>query len=276
MAIVTTQSKHYQNIADAIRTHSGQTASYTPSEMPEAIEKVYDAGHAMGYETGYAIGHTDGFDYGEENYRSFFWDKYQQEGERTDYNFAFCGSGWTEDVFWPRHDINVHSGYQTFAYCGFAGSLKQRLEMCKVKLQFQGNVLLMSMFAYAAGITELGHIDFGSVTANGSNTYVFGNCTSLHTIEKLTVPVGQAVWTGWFDNCSALENIRFAGVIVHGGLNFSGSPRLTRDSMLSLFACLADKNGASGTFKITLGDANLAKLTAEDKAIATNKGWTLA
>ena len=105
---------------------------------------------------------------------------------------------------------------------------------------------------------------------------MFSNCTALHTIEKLTFPTGQAVWTGWFSGCGALENISFAGIIAHGGLDLSESPKLTRESMLSLFGCLADKTGTSGTFRITLGAANLAKLTDGDKAIATGKGWTLA
>ena len=32
----------------------------------------------------------------------------------------------------------------------------------------------------------------------------------------------------------------------------------------------------TSTKKLTLGATNLAKLTDEEKAIATNKGWTLA
>ena len=51
---------------------------------------------------------------------------------------------------------------------------------------------------------------------------------------------------------------------------------LTVDSLLSLFNALKDYSSEGGTYTCTIGSTNLAKLTDEQKAIATNKGWTLA
>lgn len=43
MAIIYTDSKHYQNIANAIREKSGSAQSYNPSEMSAAINNLIDS-----------------------------------------------------------------------------------------------------------------------------------------------------------------------------------------------------------------------------------------
>jgi len=53
---------------------------------------------------------------------------------------------------------------------------------------------------------------------------------------------------------------------------FANSPLLTVESILNIFDALAD--GVTNK-TLQLGSENLNKLTAEEKAIATNKGWTL-
>ena len=56
-------------------------------------------------------------------------------------------------------------------------------------------------------------------------------------------------------------------------LDLSPCPNLTKESLLNVFNEAADVTSSPKT--LTLGSTNLAKLTDEDKAIATNKGWTL-
>ena len=274
MAIITTNDRNYKNIADEIRRLSGQDATYTPAQMPAALQQVWDNGRAYGYENGYGCGYVEGFGYGEESHRQYFWEQYQSDGDRRDYNFAFAGPGWTEQTFWPQHDIVVENGYQTFAYFAFAGSLKERLEMCKVQLRFQGNPTLMNLFSYANQITELGVIDFSAIAPNANNVHIFKDCTALRTIEKLIVPAGQTSWNGWFAGCSALENIRIEGNIVYGGMSFADCPKLTRESMLSIINAMSDRSGASAA-SLTFGATNLAKLTASEKAVAAGKNWNL-
>ena len=275
MAIIKTDDKNYKNIAKEIRNHTQENETYTPAQMPEGIQKVYQKGYEEGEAVGYAVGHTDGFCYGEESERRQFWDLYQQSGDRTDYSFAFAGAGWTEETFWPNYDMKIQDGYGMFAYCDFAGSLKARLEECGVQLKFGGNQTITNLFLYAGKITELGIVDLSGVVANSINTYVFSQCTALHTIEKLILPKGQASWDSWFTGCAALENIIFEGIISKSGLDLSDCPKLTRESMLSVLNCLTNAVGLSGTWKVTLGAINLAKLSESDKAIATAKGWTL-
>ena len=101
---------------------------------------------------------------------------------------------------------------------------------------------------------------------------MFINCTSLVSIDKLIISE-KATGTNlarMFDSCSALENVIFEGVIA-ADISLSGSPLLSHDSIMSLLNCM--KTGGAGT--VTLGETNLAKLTDAEKAIATEKGWTL-
>jgi hypothetical protein len=69
--------------------------------------------------------------------------------------------------------------------------------------------------------------------------------------------------------------------IGQNGFNVQNSTKLTHDSLINnegtgILNSLEDKSGTGSTWTITLGSANLAKLTDGEKAIATQKGWTLA
>ena len=55
--------------------------------------------------------------------------------------------------------------------------------------------------------------------------------------------------------------------------NISSSTKFTREALVEILNNLAT---ITSTKTLTMGATNLAKLTDEDKAIATNKGWTLA
>ena len=56
-------------------------------------------------------------------------------------------------------------------------------------------------------------------------------------------------------------------------INLSGCTLLTEEALVEFFNSLGTNKYAA---TITLGSTLLSKLTDEDKAIATNKGWTLA
>ena len=56
-------------------------------------------------------------------------------------------------------------------------------------------------------------------------------------------------------------------------LNINSSTKFTREALLEIIGNLKT---VTTTKRLTMGATNLAKLTEEDKAIATNKGWSLA
>ena len=100
---------------------------------------------------------------------------------------------------------------------------------------------------------------------------MFANCTSLSTVPQLDVS-GVTDMGSMFYNCSSLEQIRM--ININANLDISDSTKFTREALLEIIGNL--KAQTSGNKTLTMGATNLAKLTDEDKAIATNKGWTLA
>lgn len=114
---------------------------------------------------------------------------------------------------------------------------------------------------------DLSHCDFGKV-----NTIIsaFGNCTNL-TNFKSPKNIGKA-FTQKSNNYQPYQQ------------SYSSSTKLTHDSLMDIINNLYDLNlihntangGTLYTQKITIGATNKAKLTAQEIAIATNKGWTVA
>ena len=58
-------------------------------------------------------------------------------------------------------------------------------------------------------------------------------------------------------------------------LNLSGMPNLTVQSLMNVINNLYNVRSQATRQTLTLGTINLNKLTAEQKAVATNKGWVL-
>ena len=123
------------------------------------------------------------------------------------------------------------------------------------------------------GCSSLQKID-GLITSKiESASEMFHGCTALHTISHpLDFSNVKSQIDTTFTSCKLLSYVRFSGTI-NVDIYMNGCPKLTVDSLLSLLNALAD-GVTDKTCKI--GSTNLAKLTEEQKAIATDKGWTLA
>lgn len=98
----------------------------------------------------------------------------------------------------------------------------------------------------------------------------FENCTC---VEISLTCSGNKIqkFTDTFKGCTVLTALHLETEIV-ADLNLSTCTRLTQASLVGVIAKLV--SGAGKT--LTLGETNLAKLTDEQKAVATAKGWTLA
>jgi hypothetical protein len=109
-------------------------------------------------------------------------------------------------------------------------------------------------------------------------SYLFHNNTELVEIKKIILKDdgSQIFGTYSFSANPALEEIRFEGKIGQDGFNISSSTKLTHDSIMSIIDALFDYSGSGTTHTIALGTANINKLTDSEKAIATQRGWTLA
>lgn len=110
---------------------------------------------------------------------------------------------------------------------------------------------------------------------------VFYNCTALKTVylpSSITSATNNSLSHSSnyyiFKNCTALEDVQL-GQDWNMSLSVNSSENLTVQSMIAMFNSLKDLTGETAK-TLTLGSVNLAKLTDEQKTIATNKNWTLA
>ena len=131
------------------------------------------------------------------------------------------------------------------------------------------NVTNMSiMFAYCYELTAIPQLDTSNVTNMSS---MFTGCSELTAIPQLDTSNVTNMYD-MFSYCSKLEAIHMTNI--NANLSISASTLFTREALVEIIGNL--KAQTSGSKTLTMGSTNLAKLTDEDKAVATGKGWTLA
>lgn len=161
-----------------------------------------------------------------------FWDAYQANGTRTDYQRCFSGLAWTAETLRPKYDIRPTYGGGTsmFQYCGFSGSLKQHFENLGIKLDFSKLTGLTQPFYQAVYITEMPDIDISGCVNNC--TYLFWGCTALKS-AKIKTSEAVNIATNSFTNCTALEELSFEGVIGNS-LDIHWSTKLSAESYYNI------------------------------------------
>lgn len=195
------------------------------------------------------------------------------------YMFYSCGSLTTI----PQLDTSsVTDMYGMFYNCQSLKTIPQ-LDTSKV-------TDMNYMFRYCANIKTIPQLDTSSVTSMGSMfercyalttipklniskvtsmNYMFEYCSSLTTVPQLDVSNVTEV-ASMFSGCTSLKSILMTGMKV--SLNISASTQFEESDLVTILNNLAT---VTSTQTLTMGSTNLAKLTDEEKAIATNKGWTL-
>lgn len=199
-----------------------------------------------------------------------FWDKYQDYGKKFKYFYAFAGTGWTDETFKPKYNlIFSYSNINAFAYCRVT-DLVQKLSECGITIDTTQCNSFTSMFAYAETSTVPA---MDTTSATGINQ-MFYEAKKLVTIEKLKVKE-ETTYNAAFNNCESLENITFEGIIGQN-INLSACLKLSYDSLMNIISCLKDYSGTTTTKTLSLHADSKAKLTDAEKALITQKGWTLA
>ena len=123
------------------------------------------------------------------------------------------------------------------------------------------------MFQSCSSLTTIPQLDTSKVT----NMYrTFYRCVMLTTIPNLDVS-SVTNMSGTFTDCVRLKTFLMYGMKV--SFNISSSTQFEESDLVTILNNLAT---VTSTETLTMGSTNLAKLTDEEKAIATNKGWTLA
>ena len=174
---------------------------------------------------------------------------------------------------------------------------KQCYNLKSIPLLNTSKVTDMSeMVASCHELTKFPEIDTSKVV--NMEEMCFG-CKKIQTIPKLDASKVNNIYRS-FNSCYELEN--FGGLLNLGKgytitlsnqgiykLDLSYSTKLTHESLMNVINNLYDLNLTYGVYDeegndlggtlyrqdLVLGSTNLAKLTAEEIAIATNKGWNV-
>lgn len=176
--------------------------------------------------------------------------------------FAFCYS---------LRDFKYSKGFN------IANSIDGLFSYC---VNLSGNIIIDAPNATSAGSTfylcrRISEIKFNTEKIISYGQMVNG-CSVLESIFNLNLGETSSAQYSPFGNCHNLTNITFAdGSIINNSISFQNSTKLTVDSILNILNILKDLTGSTSA-TLTLGAENLAKLTDEQKAIATNKNWVLA
>lgn len=246
---VVTDNKHYNDIADAIREKTGTENTYTPAEMANGVNEVYEAGKAKEWND--------------------FWDNYLEAyySQSQNASYMFATKMWNDKTFKPNRDIVLY-GYRNSNRMFYNTGITD----LEAALQKQGVILDASqtrradeMF-YTSSITVVPELDLSEI-GNGNTNHLnglFGSCHDLHTVRKLKISDKYVVTIGTaFSGCTSLANIEFEGTI-QTNASFSVCP-LTVASLKSIITHLKDYSGTTSeyTYTVTFKTSAFAELEAE-------------
>ena len=186
------------------------------------------------------------FDAGKQVQYDKFWDEFQNYGNGNYLHRMFAHKTWHDKVYHPKYTIKPESGDVSYSNVFYNSYITDT----KVPIDIRG-------------------------CTNADAAFRFSR---IVTIPELIVDETTAYGTaagGAFSSATYLENIKITGVIGNDP-NMKDCKKLTHASLMSITNALKDCSDLGTTCTLTLGTTNLAKLTDEEKALATQKGWTLA
>ena len=123
---------------------------------------------------------------------------------------------------------------------------------------------------YSKATSFVGVIAYESTSNVTNMSYMFYNCSNLASVSLFDTS-NVTNMSDMFSNCSSLEEIHM--INIKASFDIRASTKFTREALVEILGNLAN---VGSTRTLTMGSTNLAKLTDEDKKIATDKGWTLA
>lgn len=172
-------------------------------------------------------------------------------------------------------DCNHLNVFPAPNYCAVSG---------KPKLTYQNAENAKTIIDFCRQGVTFAEVDFGGCAPETIKRFFYqGNYTSQIDGESAIPSVVYAynldlsnvtVWDTVVWDPGTTINLIFSGTLSVASASYS-DVHVTVDSIVSLLNCLADVTESGTTHTITLGN-NKARLSAEQLAIATEKGWTVA
>jgi curved DNA-binding protein CbpA len=222
------------------------------------------------------------FDAGAKSEYDKFWDSYQENGNRTNYNFAFSGNGWNIETLKPKYDIVPTICSLMFRALNLYVNISSFFEEQGIKLDFSKTTSFSEM-CLGSNITGFGVIDTRS--ANGID-YIFASASKLQTVQLLILKDdGSQGAASSFKDCSSLVNITIQGTIGRN-FNLQWSTKLSHDSIVSIVNALSttttgltvtlSKTAVNKAFETAEGLADGSASAEWTTLIATKSNWTIS
>ena len=138
------------------------------------------------------------------------------------------------------------------------------------------NIVARGDYSLFIGCNKLKNIEglntWDTTSITNAST-LFNNCSLLTDITISNWNLNNATnLTNFVNNCSRLNSFKAPYNINVSMSNFNASVSLSVEDLLGIINNL---NTVTTTQTLTIGGTNLAKLTAEQIKIATDKNWTV-
>ena len=256
MSYIITNGQHYKDIATAIRSKMLTDREYAPSEMASAIANIPSS----------ADGTNDPI-------IGIYLFNPNENGHPTKLKVV----GWSldnkETAFKETFDDYIFKDLESVEFincdikkwnCMFQNCTKLKSVSFPADLQTIGN----RCFSRCENLTTV-------ILPKGIKTLdvcAFEYCASL---SKIHLPNTLSSFNGSFLYCGNLEDVTLDNDFNCNNVNLASSTKYSHDTILSWLNALADRTGLTA-YTLTIGATNLAKLTEDEKKIATDKNWNLA
>lgn len=279
MARIDNLNNFLTDVADSIREKKGTTELIPASAFDTEIDSISGGGDINDYYL------TSGADYQNINY-------YIKKIPTIDTSNLTDMPG----IFDGCYNLMELPAINTSKVTNMSYMLRHCRKLTTIPQLNTSNVINMdSMFYDCSSLTTIPQLDTSNVINMG---YMFGSCSSLTTIPQLDT--SSVTSTGlnlskvtnvqlMFYSCSALttlggfQNLGMAYNTNQSAnyssytLKLSDSSKLTHDSLMNVINGLYDiKSKGCNPQSLVLGSVNLAKLTEEEIAIATDKGFNVS
>ena len=173
-------------------------------------------------------------------------------------------------TFESCYNLQKIMGFDTSGITSMSNMFSSCYSLREIPILNTKNVTNMSnMFNRCYNVKEIPYLDTSKVTNMSS---MFNGCCNLNKITNLdmasvTNTSNMFISSNFLIDIQNIQNVQNIN-------SFGNSNYFNHATLLRIINALVDLTGQT-TQKITWGSTNLAKLTEEEKAIATEKNWTL-